>query len=226
MAGRVVQTCSKCCQSAPHYVGSDGEALRQCLLCRSLRQTWAHMIRRCYDKNDPYYYRYGGRGITVCDAWRFSFEAFARDMGKRPTGGHQIDRISNDGNYEPANCRWATRKEQCRNKSDNRLLTMGGRTLPIAEWAEETGILGSTIRARVDDGWTVERALTEEATPDKRLLTHSGKTQSIARWSEESGIPGSVISTRMNRDGWPVERALTTPCRKVCRPSSVSSEAS
>jgi len=77
--------------------------------------TWINIKQRCYNKNDPAYKYYGGRGITLCKEWENSFEAFLNDVGRRPTSKHSIDRIDNSGNYEPSNCRWATHKEQGRN---------------------------------------------------------------------------------------------------------------
>ena len=79
-------------------------------------ECWCHMRRRCYDANGKDYKNYGGRGIAVCHAWRESFEAFYRDMGPRPSPTHSIDRINNDGHYEPGNCRWADRLTQNRNR--------------------------------------------------------------------------------------------------------------
>ena len=78
-------------------------------------RTWVDMIRRCYDKNSPVYEHYGGRGITVCDEWKDSFLTFYSDIGKRPKA-LTLDRINNDGDYEPSNCRWATQKEQIINR--------------------------------------------------------------------------------------------------------------
>ena len=81
-----------------------------------LYHTWQSMKQRCYRATHPKYIHYGGRGITVCDAWKHSFNTFAKDMGPKPTPNHSIDRINNEGNYEPSNCRWATVKEQNNNK--------------------------------------------------------------------------------------------------------------
>ena len=99
-----------------------------------LRATWTGMIRRCHTPTDGTYWRYGGRGITVCDRWRQSFELFAADMGERPVGT-SIDRIDNSRGYEPGNCRWATREEQRRNQGRSHLVEFRGRVQPIAAWA-------------------------------------------------------------------------------------------
>jgi hypothetical protein len=78
--------------------------------------TWASMIQRCTTPGASNYERYGGRGITVCDRWLNSYEAFLADMGRKPSSAHSIDRINNDGDYEPSNCRWVTIDVQARNK--------------------------------------------------------------------------------------------------------------
>jgi hypothetical protein len=80
------------------------------------RTAWMAMKARCLNPNASRYECYGGRGITICDRWLNSYEAFLADMGRRPTGEHSLDRVNNDGHYEPGNCRWATRSEQQRNK--------------------------------------------------------------------------------------------------------------
>ena len=122
------------------------------------------MINRCTNVKNKSYKDYGGRGIKVCFAWLESFENFLSDMGERPEG-MTLDRINVNGNYEPSNCRWATRKQQNRNRTNNHILTFNGQTLCISEWAEKLGFSHSTINQRLKRGWSVERALT---TPVKK----------------------------------------------------------
>lgn len=117
---------------------------------------WKSMKSRCCDINNK---RYGGRGIRVCDRWQ-SFEAFFEDMGERPSADHSIDRINNDGDYEPGNCRWAIESVQKRNTSRNRLLTVNGQTLAIVDWAKRVGISAPAIVGRLNRGWPLEKALT------------------------------------------------------------------
>ena len=122
--------------------------------------SWEAMQNRCYRPQARGFANYGGRGITVCDAWRESFERFALDMGPRPAG-HSLERIDNSGHYNPANCRWATRTEQARNRRNSRVLTHMGETLTLAEWAQRTGMAWHTLYNRVASGWGDTRALTE-----------------------------------------------------------------
>lgn len=122
-------------------------------------EIWKTMRQRCLNPKIKRFDSYGGRGITVCDRWLDSFENFLEDMGERPEG-YSIDRIDNDGNYEPSNCRWATNRQQQRNKRTNRLITHNGVTQCLNAWAEQTGITRETIGDRIKAGWTVEAALT------------------------------------------------------------------
>lgn len=101
---------------------------------------WSKMKGRCLNKKDPKFHRYGGRGIVVCDRWKDSFENFLEDMGPRPSKRHSIDRIDNNGNYEPGNCRWAIEKVQARNRSTTRKITINGVTLCVREWCETLGV--------------------------------------------------------------------------------------
>ena len=125
-------------------------------------QSYATMISRCHNPNFPKFASYGARGISVCDRWRNDFAVFLSDMGERPEG-MTLDRIDNDGNYEPGNCRWATAREQQINRRNTVRVTHSGRTLPLAEWSRETGIDYGTLRQRLFRyGWNPARALTEE----------------------------------------------------------------
>lgn len=117
-------------------------------LCRSVEyKIWCGLQRRCYDKAVKQYADYGGRGVTICERWK-DFKNFYDDMGDKPSPEHSIDRIDNDGNYEPANCRWATRKEQNSNKRNNVYVTAYGKTLTITAWSNLVGISVSTLSTR------------------------------------------------------------------------------
>lgn len=128
-------------------------------------RTWCHMKRRCYNPKDPRFQHYGGRGIRVCDRWRVSFARFLLDMGPRPTTRHSLDRIDNDRDYGPGNCRWSTQRTQQRNRSNNHRLCVAGFELTLAEWGERGGISPSLIKDRLARGWAAEEAV---ALPVKR----------------------------------------------------------
>jgi hypothetical protein len=122
--------------------------------------TWRGMVGRCNNPSDIYYHNYGGRGIAVCNEWQDASTFIAWALANGWEEGLQIDRIDNDGNYEPGNCRFVTRSENCRNMRSNRLLTFRGATKPISVWAEQLSIPEGTIRSRTRRGWTPEQALT------------------------------------------------------------------
>ncbi len=122
---------------------------------------WAAVKTRCHNANVNNYQNYGGRGIQMCERWENDFRTFLEDMGPRPSPKHSIDRIDNNGNYEPNNCRWATHIEQRRNTRRNHYLTYKSETLTLVEWSERTGIKAPTIRARINSyHLSVEDALT------------------------------------------------------------------
>lgn len=121
---------------------------------------WNSMINRCENPKSCSYKTHGARGISVCRDWRDSFEIFFKDMGVRPSKNHSIDRIDNDGDYTPENCRWATRTEQQSNKGNNRVLAFNGKEMSVAEWSEELGIPYSRISKRLQYGWSDEKCLT------------------------------------------------------------------
>lgn len=119
--------------------------------------SWVGMRRRCIREDRPHWGDYGGRGIRICDRWE-SYENFVADMGERPAGC-TLDRIDNDGDYEPSNCRWATPSEQSRNRRSNRPITVDGETRTIVEWSELSGVHRSTIWRRLKRGWAPREAV-------------------------------------------------------------------
>jgi len=131
-------------------------------------QSWQAMRHRCLNPNDPDYSRYAGRGITICARWD-TFENFFADMGPRPPG-LTLDRIDNDGNYAPRNCRWATRTQQQNNRRTNRYLTYQGVTRTLTQWARGLGLHPNTLDKRLSLGWSVGRALGLEAASVDDLL--------------------------------------------------------
>lgn len=122
--------------------------------------SWSGMRRRCLNPKSPRYKHYGARGIMVCDRWRGSFDNFFIDMGERPTTKHSLERIDNNGNYEPGNCRWATDKEQRRNTQRTVFVEFDGHRISLADYCEITGIKRNTIKSRLDRGWTLQEAVT------------------------------------------------------------------
>lgn len=125
-------------------------------------QVWQMMIQRCTNQKYNGYHNYGGRGIAVCNRWlgEHGFENFIVDMGLRPSQNHSIDRYpNNDGNYEPSNCRWATRKQQSRSRRVNVNITYNGETHIQAEWEEIMGFKEGIVSKRRHMGWSVDRIL-------------------------------------------------------------------
>lgn len=134
-------------------------------------KVWKSMVKRCVNPKDPAYARYGGRGIVVCSRWRFGegglsgFECFISDMGERPEG-LTVERVNNDGNYEPENCRWDTRRAQSRNKRDNGKVKFRGKIYSWAELGDISAASADAVRSRIMyRGWDVERAV---STPSQR----------------------------------------------------------
>jgi hypothetical protein len=134
-----------------------------------VHKAWRQMWGRCTRKHQADYSFYGGRGIRVCERWK-TFELFLEDVGMPPTQKHSLDRVNNNGNYEPGNCRWATHTQQVRNTRQTIMLTLGERTMAAGDWADELGINSRTIKSRIRYGWAVEDILSPVIT--KR---HHGK---------------------------------------------------
>lgn len=121
---------------------------------------WSKMRSRCHNPSDKLYRYYGARGISVCKKWRNNYAEFVKDIGERPCKSLSLDRINNNGNYEPGNVRWATRDEQATNKRNNLNVTYKGRTMCVAAWSRIVGLNKTTLYRRIVAGWPVEKAMT------------------------------------------------------------------
>lgn len=117
---------------------------------------WVHIIQRCENRNCRSFKNYGARGINICPEWRNDYTKFLDYVGRRPTLDHTIERIDNDGNYEPGNVRWATRLEQSRNRRVNRIITHDGKTKCLTAWAELLGVTYQTLQKRLKDGRRID----------------------------------------------------------------------
>lgn len=131
-------------------------------LSKSLEyKSWSHMKERCYNIKCKKYPSYGARGIKICDRWRNSFENFLQDMGLKPGKEYTIERKDNNSDYSPNNCKWATPKEQARNKRGNKTITFNNKSQTIIEWSEELGIHKDVLYQRLNRlKWSVEKAFT------------------------------------------------------------------
>ena len=159
---------------------------------------WIGMRGRCNNPNNQDYHSYGGRGIAVCERWDHSLEAFLEDMGRRPTPEYSIDRIQNDGNYEPGNCQWATPTQQARNTRKNVHLSVNGEDKILCDAARELGLPPETIMARIKRGVSPERVFSPEDLRC-RMLERDGVSKNVKEWCEEFGL---VYSSAIRRIGY------------------------
>jgi len=129
-----------------------------------LYYAWQSMIARCFNPKTKNYHNYGGRGITVCDRWKESIANFIFDMGIPDNKSLTLERINVNGNYEPSNCKWASMKDQQRNKRNNNVIEFNGESLCMSEWCEKLGLNKSTLNNRLTvRGWSIEKSLTTPA---------------------------------------------------------------
>jgi len=175
-------------------------------------KAWDGMKQRCFNPNDKSYPNYGGRGIRVCARWLGpnGFVHFLADVGPRPSSRHSIDRINNDGNYAPGNCRWATPIEQQSNRRNNVHVRVGDVTRTAAAWGRRLGAERHRVLARIAWGWSAEDAATRPRRPRETRLTVDGVTRLYVEWAAQTGIPASVITCRIRR-GWPPADAVSIP---------------
>jgi len=135
-----------------------------------LYRIWRGIKCRCLNPNDKNYHHYGGRGITICERWRNSYALFVEDMGQRPSPNHSIDRIDNSKGYCKENCRWASMKQQQRNRRTNRIITYNGKSASLVEWSEIIGLSYACLQSRLKLGWTEERVITTPRLREPRRL--------------------------------------------------------
>jgi hypothetical protein len=149
------------------------------------KQTWSDMKFRCFNPRSQQYKNYGARRISVCERWALSFQAFLDDMGLKPEG-LTLERMDNEGNYEPGNCRWASRAEQRVNQRTVRLLTFNGVTKPLRHWAKEFDMSEQTLFTRITRrGMSVERALTEPLVTCKMRNSNPKKHAALSQKAGE-----------------------------------------
>lgn len=146
-----------------------GDNLRTHGMSRTpIYNSWIAMKARCYDPNHKDAHSYQSRGIVVCDRWLHSFENFYADMGPKPGPEYSVERINNEGIYEPGNCKWALPPEQARNTRQNRTLTYNGMTMCVTDWGRHLGIPNRRIWNRVQRGMPIEKILATHELPRHR----------------------------------------------------------
>lgn len=194
---------------------------------------WVRIKTRCSNPNSPFYYRYGGRGISMCEGFG-RVQDFINLVGRRPTAKHSIDRINNDGHYScgkceqcvrnewPMNVRWATWNEQASNRSTSHRITFNGETLSATEWAKRSGLKQGTVLSRLKQGWDEIEAITmslEDAEQRRakrsgsnrssnRWIEFNGERRTLADWARKIGISAATLDYRIEH--WDLLRAMSS----------------
>lgn len=185
-----------------------------------LYRIWKNMRRRCNNTKSDYYENYGGRGIRVCSQWDdyFTFRKWAISNGYK--NDLTIDRINNDGNYTPSNCKWSTRKQQSNNTRSNVVITYKGVTKTASEWAEHLGLSKAAIYHRIERNWNEkdiievpENARRKKNSPKAVFYEYEGEKKTLKELSQIKGIKPSTIKYRIKK-GWSVEKAVNKAVMK------------
>ena len=184
-----------------------------------LYSIWRTMLARCYQPGHNRYHRYGGRGITVCEQW-WEYPAFRSWMNKKGWRKDlQLDRIDNDGSYDPSNCRLTTSQGNNRNRANNKVITYQGLTQSLASWADDRrcNVPYKVLWERLQDGMDFEKALLapQRRAGGYRMLEAYGETKSVSEWALDARCPvsASTLWARVNR-GWTHERAISMAHRQ------------
>lgn len=170
--------------------------------------SWYAMRRRCTSRKGSNWINYGGRGIKVCDRWLNDPRAFLEDMGAKPSPDHQIDRINNDGDYEPENCRWVLPAVNNRNRRANVNVTFQGQTKILADWCAELGLSRSAVYCRLKKGWSIEDAFTK---PVRQISPKGTRIDALRHPCARCGEP---ITMRAKHCRYCSNKARALPLRK------------
>lgn len=178
---------------------------------------WYHLIQRCEKPTDSRFHCYGARGIKVCERWKGKngFANFIKDMGPRPGPEYSIDRINNNDDYKPSNCKWSTRIEQANNKSINIVISYQGETKTLKEWSRVLGFDYKNVWERIKSlGWSFEKAIKMEKKETVRcLVEYNGVTKTITQWCNELHLNYGMVKARI-KNGWDINRAFEQPSRR------------
>lgn len=216
--------CSKCHELTTHRYDHLNKNEARCICEKNktnheygtrLYQTWRNMINRCERKEHKSYKDYGAKGHKVCDEWRNSYVAFsnwAKANGYR--NDLTIERIDPNGDYEPSNCRWATRQEQANNKTSSRFLCLNGEKKTVSEWSRILNIPESTIRNRIYNGKLKgEQILTTRVGYNQPMYKYKGQMYTAKQLKDKCSIPFPTLRYRLTTAKWDVETALTSPSK-------------
>lgn len=168
---------------------------------------WSGIMERCYNKRSQAYCNYGGRGIIVCKDWH-DVSTFINELPDNYFKGAEIDRIDNDGNYEPNNVRWATSSENCDNRRTGRYIEFNGKTQSLNAWAKELYIHEMTLKSRLDNsGYSIEKAFTNKKF-NVTEYEYNGKIKTLDEISKENGISKKIITSRIHH-GFSIYEAVS-----------------
>jgi hypothetical protein len=189
---------------------------------RSEYYSWQAMKQRCLNPKATSYSKYGGRGVTIAEEF-MDFKAFYAHIGPRPKG-YSLDRKNGELGYVPGNIRWSSPLTQTQNRKSTIWVTHQGERKTLAEWCRQLGLNLRRVRARIEYGFTPEKAF-QQTNHSEKPLSFNGKTQSASNWAKELGLPIGTILQRIAK-GWPVDKILNTPLRITKRTRSTFRQSS